>query len=527
MIQGYELLVLHAHLPYVRHPNYYPPFIEENWLNEAIAETYIPLLKAFQHLKRDNVPFKITMTFTPTLVSMLTDRYLQENFLKYIDKLIELSDKEIQRTKYDPHLNYLSQYYHDRFLETKKLFLSLDKNIINGYLEFYKDGSLEVITCNATHGFLPLLESEPSIVRAQIALGRREHKLTWGIEPRGIWLAECGYFKGVEKYLAEEGFRYFFVDTHGIMNAEPRPRFGTYAPVEIGEGIFAFGRDKESSEQVWSAKQGYPGDFRYREYYRDIGFDLDYDYIKDYVHPTGIRYNTGIKYHRITGKTAYKEYYQPDWAKEAAGNHAEDFLRSRIAQAKAFREKEGQPCVIVSPYDAELYGHWWFEGPMFLEFLFRKAHFDQSDVRFAQPMDVIGNLSRIQSVSMDSSSWGENGYSDVWLNSSNEWVYKHLMECSISLHELASVYKGTEDDIKRRILNQMGREALLLQSSDWPFIMKTGTVVQYAEKRVRVHTNLFLELKEMLISGNVNEDRLKHIEEEHPIFPELNFEIFC
>lgn len=164
---------------------------------------------------------------------------------------------------------------------------------------------------------------------------------------------------------------------------------------------------------------------------------------------------------------------------------------------------------------------------MFLEYLFRKAHFDQSDIRFAQPMDVIGNLSRIQSVSMDSSSWGENGYSDVWLNSSNEWVYKHLMECSISIHELASIYKGTEDDIKRRILNQMGREALLLQSSDWPFIMKTGTVVQYAEKRVRVHTNLFQELKEMLISGNVNEDRLKHIEEEHPIFPELNFEIFC
>jgi 1,4-alpha-glucan branching enzyme len=523
---GYQIIVLHAHLPYVIHAGYTPPMIEENWLNEAICETYLPLLKSFRDLKKSGTQFKITMSFTPPLVSMLKDSYLQNNFLKYLDKLIELSNKEVQRTVFDPHLNYLSKYYLQRFVESRDLFISLDKDIINGFLEFFKDGSLEVITCTATHGFLPLLESEPSTIRAQVSQGRRIHRQTWGIDPRGIWLGECGYFKGAEKYLADEGFRYFFVDSHAIKNSTPRPLYGNYAPIEIGNGLFAFGRDQESSSQVWSAKEGYPGDFRYREYYRDIGFDLDYDYIKDYIHSTGIRYNTGIKYHRITGKTAYKEYYHPDWAIEAAGNHAEDFLKSRINQSRKFFEEEGRPAVILSPYDAELYGHWWFEGPAFLEFLFKKMHFDQSEIMCIHPMQAIGVIPKIQSVQMEMSSWGESGYADVWLNSSNEWIYKHIMECSISMNEMTHLYEKTENQIEIRILNQMARELLLLQSSDWPFIMKTGTVVGYAVRRVKIHVNLFLELKEMLLSKNISKDRLKEIEEEHPIFSDLDFKIF-
>ncbi|MDX1958884.1 MAG: 1,4-alpha-glucan branching protein domain-containing protein [Leptospiraceae bacterium] len=524
---GYQILVLHAHLPYVRHEGYFPPMIEENWLNEAICETYLPLLRSFREMRSTGTNFKITMSFTPPLISMLKDPYLQNNFLKYIEKLIELSEKEKTRTTFDAHLNYLSSYYHERFVETKKLFLELDKDITNGFLEFYQEGNLEIITCTATHGFLPYLESEPSSVRAQISIGRKKHRETWGQDPRGIWLAECGYFKNAEKYLADEGFRYFFVDSHSIINSVPRPKFGVYAPIEIGNGLFAFGRDQKSSSQVWSAKEGYPGDYRYREYYRDIGFDLDYDYIKDYIHPTGIRYNTGIKYHRITGKTAYKEYYQPDWAKEASGLHAEDFLKSRIAQSRQFFEEEGRPAVIVSPYDAELYGHGWYEGPMFLEFLFKKMHFDQNEIISIHPMQALGLIPKIQSVQMEMSSWGEGGYGDVWLNASNEWIYKHILECSISMNELAHKFYNTSNEIEVRILQQMARELLLLQSSDWPFIMKTGTVVGYAVRRIKVHTNLFLELKEMILSKKFDIERIDEIEKEHPIYDSIDYKIFC
>ncbi|MCE9498949.1 MAG: DUF1957 domain-containing protein, partial [Leptospira sp.] len=270
---GYLILVLHSHLPYIRHPGY-PVFLEENWINEAILETYLPLLKSFRTLKEEGVPFKITMSFTPTLLSMLDDPYIQERFLKYAENLIVLANKEVKRTTYDPHLNYLSKYYLEKFEEKKNLFLSIEKNIINGFKEFHKEGFLETITAPATHGFLPLMESEPSSVRGQIRTGRKLYKKYWGVDPRGIWLSECGYYKGVEKFLSDEGIRYFFVDTHGIINSVPRPKYGVYAPVETGNGVFAFGRDPESSEQVWSATQGYPGDFRYREYYRDIGYDL-------------------------------------------------------------------------------------------------------------------------------------------------------------------------------------------------------------------------------------------------------------
>jgi 1,4-alpha-glucan branching enzyme len=527
MKKGYQIIVLHAHLPYVRHKGYSPAFIEENWLNEAINETYIPLLKTFRTLKRENVPFKITMSFTPTLISMLKDKYLQDKYLSFVEKLIELANKEVKRTTFDPHLNYLSNFYLETFEENRNIFLSLDKDIISGFQEFHKDGSLEVITCAATHGFLPLLESEPSTIRAQLSLGRRIHRNTWGVEPRGIWLPECGYYKGLEKFLSYEGFRYFIVDSHGVKNANPRPKFGVHAPVEIGSGIFAFPRDPQSSAQVWSAKEGYPGDYRYREYYRDIGFDLDYDYVKDYIHPDGIRHNTGIKYHCITGKTDYKEYYHPDWAIEAAGNHAEDFMRSRIVQSQKFFEEDGQPAVIVSPYDAELFGHWWYEGPKFLEFLFKKIHFDQSEITTIHPMQILGVLPRIQSVEMDMCSWGEGGYADVWLNPSNEWIYPHIMECSISMNEMTHLHFKTNDEVKKRILNQMAREVLLLQSSDWPFIIKTGTTVSYAQKRIKVHTNLFLELKKMLETNEINLNRLAQIEAEHPIFPEISYEIFA
>lgn len=524
---GYQIFLLHAHLPYIRHKGYKPAFFEENWLNEAIIETYLPLIKAFRILKKEGVNFKMTMSFTPTLLSMLKDTYLQANFIKYLDKLIELSSKEVKRNSKDPHLSYLSNYYLKNFEELKSIYMNIDRDVVSGFSEFVNSGNLEVLAGAATHAFLPLLESEPATIRAQLKVGRKLYKNYWGREPRGMWLPECGYYSGLENFLSDEGIRYIFVDTHGITHSNPRPKFGPYAPVEIGNGVFAFGRDPESSKQVWSKTEGYPGDFRYREYYRDIGFDLDLDYIGDYIHEGSIRRSTGIKYYRITGKSDYKEYYHPDWAIEAAGLHAEDFLKSRIEQSEKIIHSEHQVPLIVSPYDAELFGHWWYEGPKFIEFLFKKAHFDQRKIQFVHPMQALGILPRIQSVDMHMSSWGEGGYADVWLNPSNDWIYRHVMECSILMNEKSHEFKGTTDNLQRRILNQMFREILLLESSDWAFILKAGTMVDYATRRVKVHTNLFLELNKMLETRMINETRLKEIEEEHPIFPDIKFEDYA
>ena len=136
-----------------------------------------------------------------------------------------------------------------------------------------------------------------------------------------MWLPECGYTAGVDELLRDAGIRYFFVDTHAVMFAEPRPKFGVYAPIICPRsGVAALARDTESSKQVWSAIEGYPGDYNYRDFYRDVGFDLDFDYLRPHLHKTGIRSHLGIKYYKITGRTDHKQPYNPTAALEKRPN---------------------------------------------------------------------------------------------------------------------------------------------------------------------------------------------------------------
>src|SRR3989338_8418812 len=324
MEKGLLALVLHAHLPFVRHPEH-EYFLEESWLYEAITETYIPLIHVFEGLERDRVPFRITMTLTPTLISMLQDGLLQDRYVRHLDKLIELANKEVERTRFQLAFHDTALFYYWQFAEAKKTFDRYQRNLVHAFKGFQERGSLEIITCGATHGFLPLQRTR-STVRAQVLTAAKQYEQVFGRKPLGIWLPECGYFPGVDNILKEAGIRYFFTDTHGILHASPRPKYGVFAPLYCPSGVAAFGRDVESSKQVWSAVEGYPGDYEYREFYRDIGFDLDFHYIKPYIHPDGIRINTGMKYWRITGDSEYKEAYQPEWAREKAAIHAGNFL---------------------------------------------------------------------------------------------------------------------------------------------------------------------------------------------------------
>ncbi len=309
---GYLCLVLHAHLPFVRHPEY-DDFLEEDWLYEAITETYIPLLEMIDGLERDGADWRLTMSVTPTLAAMLSDPLLQYRYVRHIDNLIALAGKEIDRTRWQPEFHHLAHMYHDRFQRARDVFVKqYDNNLLNGFRRFFETGKLEIITCGATHGFLPLMNMNWNAVKAQIEIGCREFERHFGKRPQGIWLPECGYAPGVDEILRDCGIRYFFVDTHGVLFAEPRPRYGVYAPIICPKsGVACLARDTESSKQVWSAVEGYPGDYLYREFYRDIGFDLDYEYLKPHLHQTGIRSNTGIKYYKITGRGHEQGSVQP------------------------------------------------------------------------------------------------------------------------------------------------------------------------------------------------------------------------
>lgn len=524
--KGYLALILHAHLPFVRHPED-EDFLEERWLYEAITETYIPLLKVFERLIEDGIKFRITMSITPPLASMLTDPLLQDRYVRHLGRLIELAQREIHRTRNHPECNALAHMYRERFEEARYLFTErYGRNLVQAFRRLQDEGVLEIIACAATHGYLPLMDACREAVRAQVKIGVDSYRKHFGRNPKGIWLPECGFNPGDDWILREEGIRYFIVDTHGLLHASPRPRYGVFAPIYCPSGVAAFGRDAESSKQVWSADEGYPGDFDYRDFYRDIGFDLDYDYIRPYIHSSGIRIHTGIKYHRITGRSGYKELYNRRAALEKAAIHAGNFMFNRERQIEYLARFFDRPPIVVAPYDAELFGHWWFEGPEWLDFLIRKITFDQKTIELITPGDYLSMFKRNQVSTPPMCSWGYKGYNEVWLNGANDWIYPHLHMAAQRMVRLAGEHP-TADGLARRALNQAARELLLAQSSDWAFIMKTGTAVEYAVRRTKEHILRFTRLYEEIRAGRIDEGWLSEIEGKDNIFPEIDYRVYA
>jgi 1,4-alpha-glucan branching enzyme len=525
MIKGYWLPVLHSHLPFVKHPEY-NYFLEEHWLFEAITECYIPLLQRFKKLESENIDFRLTTSVTPPLAQMLDDKNLMEKYEKHLDKLIELGEKEVQRTYGDDVYANIAYYYKKHFEQTKEFFVNdLKRNVLNGY-KYYNDiGKLEVITCGATHGFLPLLKDNKRAVEVQIEVAVESHKRHFGKPPRGIWLPECAYYEGLDKILKDNGIEFYFMDSHGLVYGEPSAMYGVYAPVYTHNAVAAFARDPHSAKQVWSSKEGYPGDFNYRDFYRDIGYDLDYDYIKDYIDPDGQRVFTGFKYHKVTGDTDYKEVYNPKVALNITKSHAQDFHFNRDKQFEFLGQNMDRTPLVVSPYDAELFGHWWYEGPEFLYNVFKEID-EHKIIKAITPMEYLNMYPKNQAIQPSASSWGDQGYYDVWLNEGNAWIYRHLHNMADEICSLANNYKDGTDFNTTRLLNQMARELLLAQSSDWAFLITTETAVEYSEQRTKEHIYNFNKLLGM-INNEIDFDFLEKLEYKNSIFSFLDYKIYC
>ncbi|MBN2037805.1 MAG: DUF1957 domain-containing protein [Chitinispirillaceae bacterium] len=526
--QGFLCLVLHAHLPFVRHPES-PSMLEENWFFEALTETYLPLLSHLNALCDDQVPFRITISLSPTLCTMFTDELLQERYVHYISKRIELAQSEIDRNAGNPAVLPNARMYYERFCRCRWLFEeAYHRDGAGAFRTLQERGVIEIITSSATHAFLPAMQQSKGALKAQIRVATEYYRTLFGRDTPGMWLPECGYFPGLESLLHAEGIRYFFIDTHGLLSADPEPVCGVYAPMLCTTApVAAFGRDPESSKSVWSAEEGYPGHPSYREFYRDIGFDLDIDYLRPYIDPAGIRLQTGIKYYRVTDKKVpdKKPYCRLD-ALRMAEEHAGSFMHNREAQATFLAQRMDCPPMITAPYDAELFGHWWYEGPEWLNFLIRKIAFEQNAISLAAPSDYLARFPLRQSGRPSFSSWGEGGFSGMWLHETNDWIYRHLSRMEERLAALAATHASAEG-LARRALNQMARELLLAESSDWAFIMKSGTMVDYAVRRTREHIANFLRLHDDLINSAIDDRFLTQCETCNAIFPDIDFRVFA
>jgi 1,4-alpha-glucan branching enzyme len=526
MPKGYLLLILHAHLPYVRHPEY-DRFLEERWFFEAVTETYIPLIKFFDCLHAERVNFKLTLSISPTLANMMEDPLLRQRCLRHLDLSLALAEKECERTKDWPDVNRLAWMYRQLFEEARAIFVDrCGTRLVTAFQQYADSANLELITCAGTHGYLPLLRSEPSAVRAQVFTAVDEHARIFGSKPKGMWVPECAFYPGLDEVLAAAGVRYFLVDGHGIEHAEPAPQFGVHAPLYCPSGVAAFGRHAMTSKLVWSTSVGYPADYNYREYYRDIGFDLDQEYLEPFQYAKSVRQNTGIKYHRITGKTEHKALYNPDWGAEAVVKHAKDFADRCRDQARRAGGGMPSPCTIVSPYDAELFGHWWFEGPQWIYHVLRELGQD-GDLELSTPGAYLAAHPVQQRGMPATSSWGRNGYSEHWVNPKTEWMWRSLHEAAARMRQIVEAHRcpalGSLED---RVLRQAGRELLLAQASDWPFIITNGTTEQYARRRFHDHLNRFHDLLSRLDRREIDPTRLQALECMDALFPKLDYQLF-
>ncbi len=466
------LLFLHAHLPFVRHPEH-PDFLEEEWLFEALTETYLPLLALMEGWQRDGLSARITWSLSPSLLEMWRDPLLMRRYQNRIEGLRRLAALPVA-----PELEPAAQFMRQRLKDVATYFEAIGADLVAVFRRLAAAGIVELCTTAATHGFLPLLP--PSLARAQVRTGLRTFRRHLGQHAPGFWLPECAYRPGLDLFLAEAGAAYFVVDAHGVVLADPAPVLGTQAPIVCPSGVLAFPRDPECSRQVWSATEGYPGDPRYREFYRDRGWDATDSELALVLPPGAPRRNLGLKYHRITDRgisLALKAPYDPLAAQAAAEEHAEHFVRSRTTRGS-------DDSIIVAPYDAELFGHWWFEGPVFLDRVVRKV-IASPELALSTPGEVIKSGRSFQRATPARSTWGDQGYAEVWLNPQNDWIWPQLDRATRALERaLAQGQRPTA----------AARELLLASGSDWPFMLTMQTTVQYAQERLRRHLDQFWRL---------------------------------
>jgi 1,4-alpha-glucan branching enzyme len=506
---GYLGIVLHAHLPYVRHPEH-ARHLEERWLFEAILECYLPLIDMLDRLGNEGVPVALTMSLTPTLADMLQDDLLRARFEAHLTRLQSLQRKELRRAGDDAEIGRAVHFYGTWLADARKTWERHRGDIVGALVEHARAGRVDLLASSATHAFLPGLISEPESLRAQVRVGLRAFREQTGLAPVGFWLPECAYDPSFDRVLGEEGVRFTIVEEHGLNYARPRPPSATYAPIASPSGVAFFARDLASGRQVWSRDEGYPGDPWYREFYRDIGFDLVEHELLGEIGPYGARVSTGLKYHRVTAPgldLADKAGWNPDVAKERAWVHAGHFVDSRRAQIAHVASQIHTPPMICSPYDAELFGHWWFEGPWFLEGVFRRLA-QQDDIEAITLRGFLHRHPEMVRATPAASTWGAKGYSSVWVDHPNAWLWRHVHHASRAFAKIVAKKPHNEGAIE-----QAAAELLLLQSSDWPFILQTKTAEGYAVARARAHGARLRDLLAMIERNDVDDRRLADLSE--------------
>ena len=509
---GYLLLHLHAHLPFIPEPvnfgdgeTWRPMGYPQEWYAEAVRETYLPLLYMFERLRGEGVDFKLSMDISPPVAAMMKSQRHAADVLAYLERLIRLARLEVERTaREEPHFHTAAQMHLRHLRRSYELFMGYGGDLVGAFKKFQDLGHLEICTCIGTHAMLPLWTSEPHSMRGQALAAAHYHEQVFGRRSEGVWLPECAYTPGIEPYLEEAGFRYFFSEEHTVTRGDARAEFGVNAPVYLrGSNLAVFPRDPETGTQVWSGDEGYPGDPDYLEFHIRGG---------------------PFKYNRITDRRGgHKQPYNPEWADAKAASHAGHFMDCRSARYKFLRRMMWKKPLVVAPYDAELFGHHWYEGPTFLYYLFKKLHFDQNETELTTPVAYLAANPTSQEMYCTVSSWGHKGTFEKWMYGDTSWMYRHGHEAARALGQKAS--EGYDNELQRRYLAQAARQLMLAMSSDLPFVISNGHFIDRMKGQffdaLREFWRLLADYQQLREGGDVEVEFLRSLELKNCIFPEL------
>jgi 1,4-alpha-glucan branching enzyme len=545
--------VLHSHLPYARKAGRWPH--GEEWLHEAASETYLPLIEALLSLPEPRHGPMLTIGLTPVLCEQLAEADVAANLADFMQDKQERAQADVKRFERSGEAERCAaaRWYDTRYRELRALYERLDRNVIAGFRRLQDAGRIEVASSAATHGYMPLMERDSTIF-GQFAVGKQSYERLFGRQPRTVWLPECAYRPayqrtvdghrytkpGIESFMAENGIGLFFVETGTIEGGAPVgkavgdavgpygaiPRRYVVPPASFGPAreattfqpywvstprVAVLGRNSATGLQVWSADHGYPGDFGYREFHK-----------KDSV--------SGLQYWRVSGAgvdLGEKSVWHPQAAFRQTALHADHFCALVRGQLNGYLDRAGKTGIVAAAYDTELFGHWWFEGVEWLAGVIERLERDPeititaagSYVDAAPPEDVI---------SLPESSWGQQGNHFTWYNADVAWMWPIIHDGERRMERLVEQHL-TADARLAPVLAQCARELLLLESSDWPFLVTTGQAGEYAIERFRGHVERFERLAAIAEAGAPSDTEIAYAAELWEIdklFPDIDYRVF-
>jgi len=559
MSQGAFNLVLHTHLPYVLGHGRWPHGTD--WLCEAVCECYVPILRGLTELKEEGIPARLTIGVTPVLAEQLADSRLAGELRFYLKEKKEAArkDEEVFVREGSKNRAEVARFWQRFYTEAEEWYFErFGGNLISPFRQLQDEGAIEIITSGATHGYFPLLGSDNSI-QAQVKEGIKSYRKHFGRNPKGIWLPECAYRplyawappvgenaqpvlrKGVEEFLQENGIEYFFIDSHLLKGGKalgvyfdrfpalraireqeskgiqirPESERSPYQSYWVGEAknkkpVAVFARDPVTTLLVWSGEHGYPGDGNYLDFHK-----------KHY--PGGLRY---WKVTRTKSDLGDKEEYVLENVNARIEENAAHMVGLVAEQLKNFSEKNKTPGILSALYDTELFGHWWFEGPQFLKAIWKKLSQNQQ-VSLMTAGEALEKFPPTGRISLPEGSWGEGGHHYIWLNKETAWTWEKIYPAEKKYLEL--VKQPSTNPELLRVLTQLGRELLLLESSDWQFLISTFAASDYAKMRFDEHLEKFNRLgkmaEEVLNGKSLPESDWSYLsdcEESDSLFPDFS-----